>query len=91
MITTGDSFLLSASTNVTEDIWVRFSKKKITDQEKLKFTRMTIIWDVVLKQPMDLNSSFISVPAAIIALIVVSLLTPEPEKETLVRVFGENN
>lgn len=153
MITTGDSFLLSASTNVIEDIWMRFSDKEITDKEKLKYTRrtiiilsivayifgkyfpsilkmqayaytmygaaitpallgaltwkrankygglasiivgggMTILWDVLLKQPMDLNSSFISVPAAIIALIVVSLLTPEPDEETLVRVFGENN
>jgi SSS family solute:Na+ symporter len=153
MITTGDSFLLSASTNVIEDIWARFSKKDATDQKELKYTRwtiailaavayifgmyfpsilkmqnyaytmygaaitpallaaltwkrankygglasiivgggMTILWDVVLKQPMDLNSSFISVPAAIITLVVVSLLTPEPKKETLIRIFGENN
>ncbi len=153
MITTGDSFLLSSATNVTEDIWARYFKKDATDQEKLKFTRriivvlsiiayvfgmyfpsilkmqayaytmygaaitpallgaltwkrankyggiasiiagggMTLIWDVVLKQPMDLNSSFVSVPIAIIVLIVVSLLTPKPEAETLERVFGESN
>ena len=152
MITTGDSFLLSASTNVTEDIWMRFTNKDVTGQEKLRFTRvtivvlsvlayifgkyfpsmlkmqtyaytmygaaitpallgaltwkrankygglasiisggaMTLIWDVVLKQPMDLNSSIISVPVAVIVLIVVSLLTPEPEQKTLERIFGEN-
>lgn len=43
MITTGDSFLLSAATNVTHDIWIKFFKKDSTDQEQLKFMRIIII------------------------------------------------
>lgn len=43
MVTTGDSFLLSASTNITYDLWIRFYKPEATEEEKLKFTRYTII------------------------------------------------
>lgn len=43
MVTTGDSFLLSASTNITYDLWIRFYKPEATEEEKLKFTRYTIV------------------------------------------------
>lgn len=42
-VTTADSYLLSAATNITYDIWERFIKKDATDQEKLRFTRITIV------------------------------------------------
>lgn len=42
-VTTADSYLLSASTNITYDIWERFIKKDATDKQKLVFTRITII------------------------------------------------
>lgn len=137
IITTGDSFLLSAASNVTYDIIDRISKKKYTDTQLLMFTRIfvvvlgllafilinffptvlsvqmyaytvygagitpailalflwkranaagavssmlvgvivTIVWEVVLGQPFDLNGSVISIPAAIIVLIIVTLAT----------------
>ncbi|MDD3840020.1 MAG: sodium:solute symporter family protein [Clostridia bacterium] len=43
MITTGDSYLLSAATNVTYDLWLKFFKPDASEQEKLKFTRITIV------------------------------------------------
>jgi SSS family solute:Na+ symporter len=43
VITTGDSFLLSASTNLTYDIWAQFIKKDATDKEKLRFIRIVIL------------------------------------------------
>jgi SSS family solute:Na+ symporter len=43
VITTGDSFLLSASTNLTYDIWAQFIKKDATDKEKLRFIRGVIV------------------------------------------------
>ena len=43
MITTGDSFLLSAATNMTHDIWMKFFKKDSTDKKQLKFTRIIIV------------------------------------------------
>lgn len=43
MITTGDSFLLSSATNVTYDIWIKFFKNDASEEEKLKFTRITIV------------------------------------------------
>jgi len=43
VITTADSFLLSASTNVTYDIWGRFIKKDATDKERMRFIRITIV------------------------------------------------
>lgn len=42
-ITTADSYLLSAATNITYDVWERFIKKDATDEEKLRFTRLTIV------------------------------------------------
>lgn len=43
VITTADSFLLSASTNITYDIWGRFLKKDATDKERMRFIRVTIV------------------------------------------------
>ena len=43
MVTTGDSFLMSAATNITYDFWIKFIKPNATEQEKLKFTKITII------------------------------------------------
>jgi SSS family solute:Na+ symporter len=43
VITTGDSFLLSAATNLTYDIWAQFIKKDATDKEKLRFIRGVIV------------------------------------------------
>jgi SSS family solute:Na+ symporter len=43
VITTGDSFLLSASTNLTYDIWAQFIKKDATDKEKLSCMRIVIV------------------------------------------------
>ena len=150
MITTGDSFLLSAATNMTHDIWMKFFKKDSTDKEQLKFTRIiivvlsviayifgmyfpsllkmqmyaytmygaaitpallgallwkratkygglfaiitggatTLLWDVVLKSPMGINSSIVAVPAATIVLIIVSLMTPKPDQKIIDEVFG---
>lgn len=152
MITTGDSFLLSSATNITYDIWIRFFKEDASDDEKLKFTRMTIvvlsviafvmgtffpsilkmqmysytmygaaitpallcallwkrankyggicsiisggaitlIWEIVLKRPWGLNSSLISVPAAFIILIIVSLLTAKPDPKVIEDIFANN-
>lgn len=42
VITTGDSFLLSASTNLTYDVWVRFLKKDATDKQKLLCMRLLV-------------------------------------------------
>lgn len=42
VITTADSFLLSAATNLTYDIWVRFINKDASDKQKLMFIRMVI-------------------------------------------------
>jgi SSS family solute:Na+ symporter len=43
VITTGDSFLLSASTNLTYDIWAQFIKKDATDKQKLVCMRIVIV------------------------------------------------
>lgn len=43
MITTGDSYLLSCSTNVTYDFYVRFINKNASQAEKLVFTRITVL------------------------------------------------
>lgn len=48
IITTADSFLLSASTNLTYDVWTRFIKKDATDKEKIKFLRIVIVILTVL-------------------------------------------
>ncbi|WP_240839007.1 sodium:solute symporter family protein [Acidaminobacter sp. JC074] len=43
MVTTGDSFLLSAATNVTYDLWLRYVKPDASEEEKLKYTRIFIV------------------------------------------------
>lgn len=48
IVTTADSFLLSASTNLTYDIWAKFIKKDATDKEKVKFLRTMIILLTIL-------------------------------------------
>lgn len=47
-ITTADSYLLSAATNVVYDIWVRLFKPNATDDQKLKGTRICIILLAIL-------------------------------------------
>ncbi len=42
-ITTADSYLLSASTNVIYDIWIRLFKKEASDKETIKATRICIV------------------------------------------------
>ncbi|MCR1898335.1 sodium:solute symporter family protein [Irregularibacter muris] len=42
-VTTADSYLLSASTNVIYDIWVRLFRPKATDKEKIVAIRVCII------------------------------------------------
>lgn len=140
-ITTANSYLLSAGTNITYDFWQRFIKKDSSDKQKLIVTRLSIVvlgiiallvgrffptmlslqmyaysiygasvtpaflaalfwdkatkagglssillggltvlvWDIVLKTPMGLNSIVIAGPLSIICLILVSLLTQEKE------------
>jgi SSS family solute:Na+ symporter len=137
IITTGNSFLLSVSTNITFDIYAKYIKPNATDKEKLRFTKImipiigiisfvmirffpnilslqmyaytvygasltpavlavflwdkankaggiasmivgivtTILWEIPLGKPHDINSCIIAVPAAVIALIVFTLLT----------------
>jgi len=43
IVTTGDSFLLSASTNLTYDIWGKYLKKDATDKQKMVFIRVTAV------------------------------------------------
>lgn len=42
IVTTGNSYLLSASTNVTYDIYGKYINKNATDKQKLIFTKMLI-------------------------------------------------
>lgn len=42
IVTTADSYLLSASTNVTYDVWHRYINKEATDRQKIWFMRVTI-------------------------------------------------
>ncbi|SHF79640.1 sodium:solute symporter family protein [Ornithinibacillus halophilus] len=137
IITTGNSYLLSAATNMTYDIYGKYINKNATDKKQMVMTKLfivilgvisyllisyfptvlevqmysytvygagitpailavffwkrvtklggitsmvagvvtTLVWELVLNTPFDLNSSVISVPIAIIVLIVVSLAT----------------
>lgn len=43
IITTANSYLLSASTNLTYDVWAKFIKKDATDKQKILFLRGTIV------------------------------------------------
>ncbi|WP_085993271.1 sodium:solute symporter family protein [Oceanobacillus senegalensis] len=137
IITTGNSYLLSAATNMTYDIYGKYINKNPSDKKQLVMTKVfivvlgaisyllisyfptvlevqmysytvygagitpailavffwkrvtaiggissmvagvvvTLVWELVLNTPFELNSSVISVPAAIIVLIAVSLAT----------------
>ncbi len=136
-VTTADSYLLSAATNITYDIYTKYINKKATDGQKLFMTRAAIIplglvaylliqffpsilsmqmyaysmygaavtpaflaclfwdnatkagglasifgggatvliWEIVLKNPMGLNSIVIAGPLSIVLLVVFSKLT----------------
>ena len=43
IITTGDSYVLTISSNITYDIWNRFLKRDATDREKLAFLRISAV------------------------------------------------
>ncbi len=138
IVTTGDSYLLSCSTNVTHDFWVRFVDPDASQTKRLWITRGvvlflgvvswvlgtffpsvlsiqmysytmygaaitpavlaailwkratpaggvasivlggagTLFWEIGLHKPGDLNSILFSLPLSVIALVVVSLVTP---------------
>ncbi len=138
-ITTANSYLLSASTNITYDFYLRFFKKDASDKNKLNVSRISIvvlgvaaliigaffpsilgmqmyaysiygasvtpaflgalfwkkvtkaggltsiisggltvlIWEIMLKNPLDINSIIIAGPISILSLIIVSLLTQD--------------
>ena len=143
-ITTADSYLLSAGTNITYDFFIRIKgEDKVTDNEKLKVTRISIvvlgifalvigkffpsilslqmyaysiygaavtpafvaclfwdkatkaggltsiisggatvlIWEILLHNPMGLNSIIIAGPVSILSLIIVSLCTQKQNLE----------
>lgn len=42
IVTTADSYLLSAATNVTYDVWAKYMKKDADDTKKIHFMRVTI-------------------------------------------------
>lgn len=137
IITTGNSYLLSAATNMTYDIYGKYINKNPSDKKQLVMTKVfivvlgglsyllisyfptvlevqmysytvygagitpailavffwkrvttiggissmiagvvtTLVWELVLNTPFELNSSVVSVPVAIIVLILVSLAT----------------
>lgn len=141
IVTTGNSYVLSAATNVTYDLFGKFIKPNATDKEKLvvvkimvpvlgvlayvmivyfpsilavqmysytvygagitpavlgvllwkKVTKagglasmlsgviVTLFWEIIMKNPHGINSCLISIPTAIVVLIVVSLLTQPSE------------
>lgn len=143
IITTGNSYLLSAATSFTYDVYRKHFRPNATDKELLTVTRMiipvfgiiswamirffptvlaiqmysytvygagltpallgvllwkgvtkaggissmlagvitTLIWEIVLKRPGNLNSVIVAVPMAILFLIVVSLLTQNQNKD----------
>ncbi|KUP09595.1 sodium:proline symporter [Bacillus coahuilensis m2-6] len=137
IITTGNSYLLSAATNLTYDLYLKYVNPEASDKLQLKVTKVsivllgalafiiisyfpsvlsvqmyaytvygagitpavlavffwkrvnaaggissmiagvasTLIWEVVLQKPFDLNSVVIAVPVAILVLIIVTLAT----------------
>ncbi|WLD94619.1 sodium:solute symporter [Alkalihalobacillus sp. AL-G] len=139
IVTTGNSYLLSAATNVTYDIFGKYIKRDATDRQLLNITKWfivilgglafviisyfptvlsvqmyaytvygagitpavlavffwkrvnlqggvssmiagvvtTLIWEIPLAKPFDLNSVLIAVPVAVIVLIVVTLITSD--------------
>ena len=51
----------------------------------------TIVWEWIFDTPFGINSALISVPVAIIVLIVVSLLTQKSKKESLFNHSGKGD
>ena len=43
IVTTADSYLLSAATNVTYDVWGKYLNKNADDKQKIRFMRATIL------------------------------------------------
>ncbi|MFZ3577711.1 sodium:solute symporter family protein [Virgibacillus sp. DJP39] len=142
IITTGNSYLLSAATNMTYDIYGKYINKDASDKKQLSMTKLfivalgvfsyllisffptvlavqmyaytvygagitpailavffwkrvtaiggissmitgvvtTLVWEILLSKPFELNSVVISVPAAVIVLITVSLATQKKHK-----------
>lgn len=48
IVTTGDSYCLTISSNITYDIWYRFLKKDATDRQKLTFLRWAAVGVAIL-------------------------------------------
>ena len=48
IVTTADSYLLSAATNVTYDVWGKYLNKNADDKQKIHFMRITILVLTVL-------------------------------------------
>ena len=48
IVTTGDSYILTISSNITYDIWNRFVKRDATDKEKLLFLRAAAVGTALL-------------------------------------------
>lgn len=42
IVTTADSYLLSAATNITYDVWAKYINKNADDKKKIRFMRITI-------------------------------------------------
>lgn len=145
-ITTANSYLLSASTNICYDFYLRFINKKASDKRILLVSRLSIlvlgifalvigaffpsilgmqmyaysmygaavtpaflgalfwnkvtkagglssiisggltvlIWELVLKNPMGINSIIIAGPISILSLVIVSLLTQRSNNKAVI-------
>jgi len=143
IITTGNSYLLSAATSFTYDFYDEFINPDASDKKKLMITKITIpilglisyvliryfptildvqmyaytvyaagitpavlavflwdrvnragglssmisgviitlVWEILLKKPYDINSVVVAVPVAVIILIVVTLITTKPKAQ----------
>lgn len=139
IVTTGNSYLLSAATNVTYDIVGKYVKKDASDKQLVLYTKIfivilgvfsfilgnyfptvlevqmytytvygagltpallavffwkrvnakggissmiagvgtTLLWELILGKPFELNSVIVAIPVAVIVLIVVTLMTTE--------------
>ena len=42
---------------------------------------ITLVWEILLKKPYDINSVVVAVPVAVIILIVVTLITTKPKAQ----------
>ncbi|MFD1020632.1 sodium:solute symporter family protein [Thalassobacillus hwangdonensis] len=147
IVTTGNSYLLSAATNLTYDIYSNYINKEASDEKQLWITRLfivalgvlayiiisyfptvlsvqmyaytvygagitpavlavffwkkvnaaggissmaagvisTLLWEIVLGKPFEVNSVVVAVPVAIIVLIVVTLMTQGSSRKDAVK------